>query len=273
MPEKPEVITVSKVLKDKIQSKQIIDCIVRHKNIIEYPDCESFIKEVKNQKIIDVTTRGKWIVIELNNYFMLVHLRMEGKFNFRELKEEWGKHDHVNFIFDDEEMRFNDVRKFGKIHLIEKLKINEIGPLKDLGLEYDDPKLTVDYLKEKMSKKTTPIKTVLLDQSIITGIGNIYDDEILFLSKIHPLTKTNELSEDDLKNIISNTKIVLEKAIKLGGTTIRSYTSSEGVHGKFQNELLVHSQKDKPCSFCSTIIEKIKVGGRGTYYCPNCQKQ
>ncbi len=274
MPEKPEVITVSKVLKDKINSKQIIDCLVRHKNIIEYPDCDTFIKNIKGQTIKDVTTRGKWIVIKLTDYYMLIHLRMEGKFNFRNNKEGLNKHDHVNFILDDfTEMRFNDVRKFGKIHLIEKNNIKELGPLKDLGLEYDDQNLTISYLKEHFKKKTTPIKTVLLDQTIITGIGNIYDDEILFLSNIHPLTKTNTLNDKDLQNIINNTKLVLEKAIKLGGTTIRSYTSEEGVHGKFQNELLVHSQLNKPCPTCKTPIQKIKVGGRGTYYCPNCQKE
>ncbi len=273
MPEKPEVITVSKVLKEKIMSKQILDCLVRHKNIIEYPSSEQFIKQIKGQLIKNITTRGKWIVIELSNYYLLVHLRMEGKFNFRNLKEELSKHDHVNFILDNnQEMRFNDVRKFGKLHLIEKTKIDTIGPLKELGLEYDDENLTVEYLKDKFAKKTTAIKTVLLDQKIITGIGNIYDDEILFLSNIHPLEKTNNLTLKDLENIIKNTKIVLNKAIKLGGTTIRSYTAKEGVHGKFQNELLVHNQLNKPCPVCKTTIEKIKVGGRGTYYCPKCQK-
>ena len=126
--------------------------------------------------------------------------------------------------------------------------------------------------QEKYKSKKLPIKTVLLDQSIITGIGNIYADEILFLSRINPLKKCCDLNDDELKNIIKYTGHVLNEAIKLGGTTIRSYESSEGVHGNFQQNLLVHSKEDEECVNCKTNIIKIKVGGRGTYYCPNCQK-
>ena len=120
--------------------------------------------------------------------------------------------------------------------------------------------------------KKLPIKTLLLDQSIICGIGNIYDDEILFMSKIHPLRKGCTISIEECDTIIKNTRIVLEKAIKLGGTTIKSFTSSEGVHGLFQNELLVHGKGGEKCPECSNILEKIRVGGRGTHYCENCQK-
>ena len=112
----------------------------------------------------------------------------------------------------------------------------------------------------------------MLDQSIIAGIGNIYDDEILFMSKIHPLRKGSDISLEECDTIIKNTRIVLEKAIKLGGTTIKSFTSSEGVHALFQNELLVHSKAGDKCPECSNIIKKIKVGGRGTYFCEKCQK-
>ena len=113
---------------------------------------------------------------------------------------------------------------------------------------------------------------MLLDQSIIAGIGNIYDDEILFMSGIHPLRKACDVSLDECEKIINNTKIVLDKAVKLGGTTIRSFTSSEGVHGLFQNELLVHGKGGNNCPTCGRIIEKNKVGGRGTYFCSDCQK-
>ena len=109
-----------------------------------------------------------------------------------------------------------------------------------------------------------------MDQSIIVGIGNIYDDEILFLSKINPYKKASELTDEELCNIIKNTKIVLEKAIKLGGTTIKTYTSSEGVHGRFQNELLVHTKK--LCPICHSELNIEKINGRSTYYCVNCQK-
>ena len=110
----------------------------------------------------------------------------------------------------------------------------------------------------------------MLDQSIIVGIGNIYADEILFLSKINPYKKPNELDDNELNDIIKNTRYVLEEAIKKGGTTIRTYTSSEGVHGRFQQDLLVHNQEY--CKKCNSKIEVVRIGGRSTYYCPNCQK-
>ena len=147
-----------------------------------------------------------------------------------------------------------------------------MGPLIEMGLEPWNKNLNSNYLIDKYKNKKLPIKTTLLDQSIIVGIGNIYADEILFLSKITPLKQSNKLTEEDLNKIIKYTKEVLEKAIEKGGSSIRSYTSVDGVHGLFQQELYVHTKKGENCRECSTIIEKIKVGGRGTYYCPNCQK-
>ena len=273
MPEKPEVVTVVNSLKNKILGKKITACSVHWDNIIAYPSCEEFKKEIVNEVINDIKSRGKFIVIELNKYSLLVHLRMEGKFMFREKKDTLGKHEHVELILDDEvSFRFHDVRKFGKMYLIENDEVYKIKPLSELGLEYYDNNLTKEYLYEKIHNKKLPIKTVLLDQSIIAGIGNIYDDEILFLSGIFPTRKACDITLDECDKIIRNTFIVLEKAIKKGGTTIKSFTSSEGVHGLFQNELLVHSKKGQLCGTCGTVIEKMVVGGRGTYYCSKCQK-
>ena len=158
------------------------------------------------------------------------------------------------------------------MYLIKKEDIDKIGPLVELGLEPWDDKLTSFYLLDKYKNKRLPIKTVLLDQSIIVGIGNIYADEILFLCKINPLKKCNLITEEEANNIIKYTRSVLEEAIKMGGTTIRTYSSVDGVHGLFQKELLVHGKDKDTCPECNTKIEKIRVGGRGTYYCPNCQK-
>ena len=192
---------------------------------------------------------------------------------FRDKGEVISKHEHVEFILDDKiSFRFHDVRKFGKMYLIDKEIVNDSKPLNELGLEYYDDNLTKEYLYDAIHSKRLPIKTVLLDQSIIAGIGNIYDDEILFMSGLHPLKKACDITLEECDIIIKNTRIVLEKAIKLGGTTIKSFTSSEGVHGLFQNELLVHSKAGDKCPECSNIIKKIKVGGRGTYFCEKCQK-
>jgi len=159
------------------------------------------------------------------------------------------------------------------MHLVEKDKLEEAKPIQELGLEPWDKDLNSLYLKEKYKSKRLPIKTVILDQGIITGIGNIYADEILFLSKINPYTPCNNLNDKDLNNIIKNTKITLEKAISEGGTTIRSYTSDEGITGLFQNNLYVHCREKEECQTCKSIIIKTRIGGRGTYYCPTCQKE
>ena len=273
MPELPEVETVKEALKRKILNRKIVDVNVLYNNIIEYPKVTSFKEEILNETINDIKRRGKWLVFVLDNYYLLSHLRMEGKYNIRGKDEEITKHEHVIFYLDDNtSLRYNDTRKFGRMYLIKKEDFLTCKPIKDLGLEPFSNELTKEYLKEKYKKLNKPIKTVILDQSIIVGIGNIYADEILFLSRINPLCKSCDLSDTDLTNIINNTRDELERAIKLGGTTIKSYESAKGVHGLFQNELLVHGKNNKCCSVCDEKIVKTVVGGRGTYYCPNCQK-
>lgn len=274
MPELPEVETVKEVLKRKVLNKTIKSVLVRYSGIVESPSVEDFTLKLANQTIKDISRRGKWLIFELNDYYLLSHLRMEGKYFLKNSEDEYNKHEHVIFKFtDNTDLRYQDTRKFGKMLLVEKDKLNEARPIMELGLEPWDSNLTKDYLKNKYQTKKLPIKTVILDQSIITGIGNIYADEILFLSHINPYTKVNLLSDESLEHIINNAKLVLEKAIKEGGTTIRSYTSSEGVTGRFQNSLYVHCRENEKCLICDSTILKTKIGGRGTYYCPKCQKE
>jgi len=273
MPEKPEVMTVARKLKKHLVGRVFQSVEIFHENIIQYPTAEEFKKQIQNKKIMDITTRGKWIVFDLEKDYLLVHLRMEGKFFYRTEKDPKEKHEHVIFTLDSgEQLRYHDVRKFGKMVLISKNEAPFHKPFSELGLEFWDEKLTDTYLKEYYKKKSLPIKSVLLDQSIITGIGNIYADEILYLSHISPLCSANRLTKKNRSDIILYTREVLNEAIEAGGTTIRSYTSEEGVHGLFQQQLKVHGKKKEPCPTCGTIIEKIQVGGRGTYYCPKCQK-
>ena len=271
MPELPEVETVKNTLKKLVLNKKIVDVNIRYMNIIAYPKVEEFKKNLINQSIIDIKRRGKWLLFELNDYYLLSHLRMEGKYLIRNLKDEYNKHEHVEFVFSDNtSLRYKDTRKFGRMYLYKKDEAYLNKPLNELGLEPWDKNLNINYLKEKFNGKKLPLKTLLLDQSIIVGMGNIYVDEVLFMSNLNPTIKVDELNDSNLNDIIENCKNVLEHAIKLGGTTIRSYESSEGVHGLFQNELLVHGKEI--CPNCNTKIEKIRVGGRGTYYCPKCQK-
>lgn len=272
MPELPEVETVKEALKLRLNKRKIIKARILWDNIIAYPSKEKFIKEIANQCINDVKRRGKFLIFDLDDYYLLSHLRMEGKYFFKNKNDIINKHEHVIFELDnDTELRYMDTRKFGKMYLIKKDDIDKIGPLVELGLEPWDDKLTYEYLLDKYKNKKLPIKSVLLDQSIIVGIGNIYADEILFLSRINPLKKCNLITSDEANRIIKYTREVLEAAIKKGGTTIKSYSSVDGVHGLFQNELFVHGKDNGTCPECHTKIEKIKVGGRGTYYCPKCQ--
>ncbi|MFA5407346.1 MAG: DNA-formamidopyrimidine glycosylase [Bacilli bacterium] len=272
MPELPEVETVKEKLKPRLINKKIVSVQVFWPNTVVDIPIVDFENNLKDQIFIDVKRRGKWLVFELTNYYLLVHLRMEGKFFFKDEAEEKSKHEHIIFRLDDIELRFHDTRKFGKMYLLGKDEVYNRKPLSELGLEPFDDNLTAAYLASKYSRKNLPIKEVLLDQRIVVGIGNIYADEILFLSKISPYIKAKDLNNNQLQNIIDNAKKVLGEAILLGGTTIRSYVSLDNVKGSFQDKLMVHSRVKQPCKLCGTIISKNFIGGRGTYYCPTCQK-
>ena len=158
------------------------------------------------------------------------------------------------------------------MYLLDKDNYLDVLPLCELGKEFYDDELDGKYLYSEIHNKQLPIKSVLLDQSIIAGIGNIYDDEILFLSKIKPMRKASTITHKECDNICFYTKKVLREAEQLGGTTIRSFTSEEGVHGLFQNKLLVHGKGGSKCPVCGNILIKTKIGGRGTHYCDKCQK-
>ncbi len=272
MPELPEVETVKEGLKKKILGRKITGCIVRYNDIIKGIEVPLFIDTVKEKVIGDITRRGKFIIFHLDDYYLISHLRMEGKYFIKDKDEELNKHDHIIFLLDNgKSLRYNDTRKFGTMHLVKKEDLL-ITPVGKLGLEPWDSELDIKYLREKFNKRKK-IKTLLLDQEIISGIGNIYADEILFLSRINPEEEGVNLTDNNLLDIIKYTKEVLEKSIKLGGTTIHTYTAVDGITGRMQLELLVHGKKGEMCPKCKSEILKIVVNTRGTYYCPNCQKK
>ena len=272
MPELPEVETVKEALKQQILNETIEKVEIYYDNIIAYPTNFVFKEKIVGQKINAIQRRGKWLLFVLDEDVLLSHLRMEGKYYIKEQKEIPHKHVHVVFhLSSGRELWYCDTRKFGRMYLQNKEEVEKVKPLHELGLEPWDEAVTPLYLKEKLQKKTIPIKTVLLDQSIVVGCGNIYANEVLFLSKVNPLRKANLLTQKELKRLIENIRFVLSKAIELGGTTIRSYESREGVHGRFQNELSIHEQEF--CPICKEKVAKIFIGGRGTYYCPKCQKK
>ncbi|MBN2605410.1 MAG: DNA-formamidopyrimidine glycosylase [Bacilli bacterium] len=274
MPELPEVETVRRTLNKLINGEKILSIDVHYSKMIHEDTIEDFKNQLIGKTILDIKRYGKYLIFIFEDIALISHLRMEGKYFIKDQSEPVEKHEHIVFNFlSGSSLRYHDVRKFGTMELKQLNEIYCTNPIAKLGFEPGDKRLTVSYLKAKLHHRSTAIKSCLLDQTIITGLGNIYVDEVLFLSKIDPETKPSSLSNTDYKNLIKHATDVLEKAVELGGTTIRSYTSSLGVTGLFQINLNVHTMKGLPCPVCHTIIEKKKVNGRGSYYCPSCQKR
>ena len=266
MPELPEVRTVKEQLKMHILNKTITGVEIHYKNITS-----DNLLSIINHQVADVNTYGKFIVINLSRELnLIVHLRMEGKFFIKEISAPKTKHEHVIFTLDNgSTLRYDDTRKFGKMYVRTTEELFTKEPLLSLAKEPFDISKNAFY--DSIKNRKAPIKSVLLDQRTISGIGNIYADEILFLSKIHPTRMSSMVTKDESAIIIDMSIRTLNKAISLGGSTIHSYNSF-GIDGMFQNELLVHTKMGKPCPVCGAPITKIKVGGRGTYVCEFCQK-
>ncbi len=267
MPELVEVETTKRDLSKLIIGRRINKVEVYLDKIV-YNEKQKFIKDVTGKDVLDVKRRGKWLIFELNDKYLIIHFRMEGRFYYLDKNAKVDKHDYVVFYFDNFSLHYNDPRLFGKMQVINKEDYDKFFMDKKLGLEYDDTRLTSSYLKEKFKKHHTQIKKLLLDQSIITGIGNIYADEILFKSKINPKAYADKISKNKLQSIIDNTKLVFEESLKHKGT----YPNIDGKRGTFEKYLKVHMREGKACYVCGKTILKIKVGSRGTYYCPGCQK-
>lgn len=268
MPELPEVQTVLDTLETKIKNRRIVDIKILYKPIVECSD-RTFKKKLIGQHFRKFKRRGKYLLFEMDDITLVSHLRMEGKYFIVNDKFPKSKHDHVIFYLDNGmQMRYNDVRKFGRMEIMEK--DDDYRVFKNLGPEPFSKDFNLKYCKEYLSKKKLPIKQVILDQSFVAGVGNIYSDEIIYAMAVNPKTLCCRLTDENIKDLITNTRRILKGAIKAGGTTIRSYTSSLGVTGRFQLKLKVHTMD--VCPKCGKQIKKIVVGGRGTYYCPSCQK-
>ena len=274
MPELPEVETIRRTLQNLVVGKTIDNVQVHWPKIVKKPvEVEQFKDALIGETITDVNRRGKFLIINLNTYALVSHLRMEGKYGLFNSDEPYDKHTHVIFHFTDgTELRYRDVRKFGTMHLFLKGEQNNDLPLSQLGPEPFSSSFTNQYLQGKLKKTERKIKPVLLDQTIVTGLGNIYVDEALFRAKIHPERKANTLNSDELINLHQEIIATLSEAVEKGGSTIRSYVNSQGEIGMFQLQLLAYGRKGEECKRCGTPIEKIVTAGRGTHFCPNCQK-
>ena len=282
MPELPEVENVRRTLKSLIIEKEVKEVNVLYPKIVT-GDVDGFRHAVQGQKIVDIGRVGKYLVFILEDIAFLSHLRMEGKYRYlsergaevsrclsdSKLENSLNKHDHIVFTFTDESrLCYNDVRKFGRLQLVDRENYCQEPPLNQLGPEPWGA--DVKQLYQKIHKSNLPIKAILLEQHIIAGVGNIYANEICFQMGLNPHTLGNKLSKKRVEELIEVSKDILERSIALGGTTIHSF-SSVGVSGDYQQELKVHGQKE--CVICGSEIRKEMIKGRGTYYCAHCQKK
>ena len=272
MPELPEVETVINTIRPHIINKEIEKIEVYYDRLVQ-SNLDEFKTKLINQKFINVTRYGKFIFLHLTNDFVIItHLRMEGKFRFENSHNLRKKHTSAGFFFKDgTSLAFDDTRKFGLMYLSDEANFKETKMIKKLGIEANKiSENDYEFLIKKFQKNKC-IKELLLDQSILAGIGNIYADEILFSTKINPFRKGNDISDEKYHEIFQASNQILNKAITLGGSTIHSFHPSEGVDGKFQETLLCYGKSGTPCPNCNTTLHKDFIGGRGTTFCPNCQ--
>ncbi|MBS4215395.1 DNA-formamidopyrimidine glycosylase [Neobacillus rhizophilus] len=274
MPELPEVETVRRTLEKLVLQKTIEDVTVYWPKIIKNPaEAEQFIDALKGETFAAIGRRGKFLILYTENFALVSHLRMEGRYGLYPKEEPFDKHTHVIFHFTDgTELRYRDVRKFGTMHLYKKGEEFTKPPLIQLGPEPFSEEFTKEYLAKMLKKTNRKIKTALLDQNLFVGLGNIYVDEALFRSGIHPERQAASLKKKEIELLHKEIVETLSEAVEKGGSTIRSYVNSQGEIGMFQLELYAYGRKGEPCKNCGTPLEKTTVGGRGTHYCPKCQR-
>ncbi len=289
MPELPEVEVVKRSLKSKIQNLLIKRVVIKDKNL-RYKIIKEESSKLYGLKIIKIERRSKYLLFFFNKpIVMLVHLGMTGKFFFvnhknKKFKTSFyynldntkdDKHNHVIIYFkNDKKLIYNDVRKFGFIKFLDFKNHRENFHLKNLGPEPLTEKYNFKYFKIYIERRSRSIKDILMDQKFVSGLGNIYVNEILFFSKINPPRKVKTLNDNEINKIIFYSKKILKDAIKFGGSSIKDFSSIDGKQGAFQGNFKVYGKKGKNCSNsdCNSFIKKIVLSNRASFYCPNCQK-
>lgn len=276
MPELPEVETVRRTLQYQLGSPTIEEVEIRWEGILANKSTEDFRAQLLGKTISDYQRIGKYLIFVLEDVYLVSHLRMEGKY-FVEAKEAPydAKHTHIRIRFrDGRELRYHDTRKFGRMYLYPiQESLAEQKAFANVGFDVFDERLDGEYLYRAFHPRKIVLKQALLDQSVMAGVGNIYADEICFAMRMHPETKIYHLRKKDFYKLLEETRRILNGAIRAGGTTIRSYTSSLGVDGRFQLKLRIHAKENQACSLCGGLIKKKFVATRGTYFCPVCQRK
>jgi len=274
MPELPEVETIARGLDRKLPGLKIVKAKVLRKDSIESPSPAQFCRQIEGHRFGNVYRRGKYLLANLSdNAAFVCHLRMSGRLLFIDQDVPLNKFVRVRiFLENGKELRFEDMRVFGRLWYVPRGRAVEeiVTTIGELGVE-PLAGLTGKQLALAFKGKKQPVKSALLDQRLIAGIGNIYADESLFLSRIHPLTQAGALKGDELEILSARIQEVLSRAIKSGGSTLRDYVDSDGVNGNYQDRAMVYGRKGEPCRVCGSEIEVTKIGGRSSHYCSQCQ--
>lgn len=274
MPEMPEVENIVVGIKDFIENKKIVDVEIIKGDVIKSPSSDEYRKLLQDRIIKSLKRRGKYIIMSLDDGRLnIIHLRMTGKLLYKQENEDIDKYSCVIYHLEDKtKLIYADIRRLGTLDLITTDEISRLKGLYTLGAEPLSSEFTIEYLKDCLNKSKTKIKPFLLNQKNVAGLGNIYVDEALVISKIHPERKANSLSDEEIERLHQAINLVIIEGIRDGGTSFRDYRNGLGKKGSHQDKLYVYNRKGKECRFCDTLITKIVLNGRGTYFCPNCQK-
>ncbi|MBI4706785.1 MAG: DNA-formamidopyrimidine glycosylase [Candidatus Omnitrophica bacterium] len=266
MPELPEVETVKRELAQAIVGKKIVEVIINNPKVIRQPKPKEFSEGLKNLSVKEILRKGKLLIIQLSNGKSLaIHLKMTGQLIF----PGDGSNSRVSFKFSDGKfMDFRDRRLFAELSLVNDWR--ELKFIKSLGPEPFD--LTQSEFRQMLIKKNSKIKPLLMDQNFVSGIGNLYAAEALFRARIHPERKASSLTEKETNLLFKEINGTLHEAIKSKGSSIDQYVQLDGQRGGYVKYHKVYGRQNKPCLVCKMPIKRISMGGRGTYFCPRCQK-
>jgi len=274
MPELPEVEITMRTLAPHVKNATITQCIARTPKL-RWPIPIELAKLCNHKKILQLTRRAKYLLVQLEHQVtIIIHLGMSGKLKLltHSQSKTVEKHDHFDLTLDNGyTVRLNDPRRFGSI-LVTQAKPLSHKLLINLGPEPLEDSFNAEYLANLAQNKTKNIKNFIMDAKIVVGVGNIYANEALFLSKIHPLTPTSSLTKAKFIKLVQNIKLVLKKSIAKGGTTLKDFADSNGKLGYFAQELQVYGKSGKPCPKCKCQIEAIIIGQRNSFFCKKCQK-
>jgi formamidopyrimidine-DNA glycosylase len=265
MPELPEVETIARALKPELVGRTILSADLRWVRTLATLSPAQFKKQVIGQEIVDVSRRAKYLVIRLKNYNLLIHLRMSGDLAIRTGKIKPEKHDRLLlYLSDHNYLVFNDTRKFGRVWLTDQPEeiLGKLGP-EPLGKSF-----TSQWLFENLHKRKRQLKPLLLDQTFLAGLGNIYTDECLHIAKLHPLALSNTVTQKQAQALREAIRAVLKEGIRRNGASIDWVYRG----GDYQNYFRVYDRAGQPCPVCGAKIQKFTIGQRGTHVCPNCQR-